>query len=122
MTDITEDTPTFMPSKGQILEAFGEALGITQPQPPPPQYPDPDFTLELCDDCSHSFRCYGLVCRMKLCNRCYKRRTCVLCSNFIRFYGNNPAPLRKRGRCCDTCNSEKVIPERLRLALGGNPN
>jgi len=32
---------------------------------------------------------------------------------------NNPAPLKQEGECCDKCNYEKVIPERIRRALEG---
>ncbi len=51
---------------------------------------------------------------------------CVLCDDVIRtapFHGNNPEPLMKNsynpesaneGRCCDECNSTKVIPARMR--------
>ena len=28
-------------------------------------------------------------------------------------YGNNPFPLKKKGKCCDECNSTKVIPARI---------
>jgi len=43
---------------------------------------------------------------------------CCLCHKNIEIEGtwkegNNAAPLKK-GRCCDTCNMTKVIPERLR--------
>ncbi len=41
------------------------------------------------------------------------KNTCVLCGKQIRGYGNNAEPL-KRGRCCDICNKEKVIPARLK--------
>ena len=31
-------------------------------------------------------------------------------------YGNNPEPLAsKPKRCCDKCNREKVIPERIKI-------
>jgi hypothetical protein len=73
--------------------------------------------LELCDDCDKEFRYYGLVCNMKLCDKCYKRHLCVLCGDFFKYWGNNPAPLRKRGRCCDRCNKDKVIPERFKRRI-----
>ena len=40
---------------------------------------------------------------------------CVLCKEHFSGtpYGNNAAPLRKRGKCCDKCNHNKVIPARL---------
>lgn len=39
--------------------------------------------------------------------------TCILCEEQYTGYGNNPAPLSKVGRCCDKCNSTRVIPARL---------
>ena len=28
-------------------------------------------------------------------------------------FGNNPAPLKTTGQCCDSCNISKVIPIRM---------
>ena len=39
---------------------------------------------------------------------------CCLCGKIIKDYGNNAWPLKKNGKCCDVCNIEKVIPERLK--------
>ena len=41
---------------------------------------------------------------------------CCLCGMPIEGWGNNPAPIRERGRCCDDCNSNIIIPLRI-LAL-----
>lgn len=41
--------------------------------------------------------------------------TCVLCGEKIEGHGNNPAPLKDSGKCCDKCNITKVIPARLKL-------
>lgn len=41
---------------------------------------------------------------------------CVLCEGQYKNYGHNPAPLKDKGRCCDSCNSQKVIPVRLNNA------
>ena len=38
---------------------------------------------------------------------------CILCKKACRGYGNNPDPVIKNGRCCDVCNSTKVIPARM---------
>ena len=40
------------------------------------------------------------------------RKTCCLCGGEFEGYGNNPAPLKDSGECCDRCNAEKVIPAR----------
>jgi hypothetical protein len=37
---------------------------------------------------------------------------CCLCQNEFVGFGNNPAPL-EGDKCCDNCNSEKVIPARM---------
>ena len=42
-----------------------------------------------------------------------KEFICCICNAKIRGeYGNDPAPLRG-SKCCDTCNSQIVIPVRL---------
>jgi hypothetical protein len=38
---------------------------------------------------------------------------CVLCNSYNEGYGNNPEPCADAGRCCDNCNSNKVIPQRM---------
>ena len=42
---------------------------------------------------------------------------CCLCGKKIKGHGNNAWPLKKEGRCCNTCNTEKVIPERIKQSL-----
>lgn len=41
---------------------------------------------------------------------------CCLCGEMITGeWGNNPAPIASpMNKCCDKCNMEKVIPERLK--------
>ena len=51
----------------------------------------------------------------------YKRQKCCICNTYFVGYGNNPAPVKHSGRCCDSCNTGKVIPARLiRHSLGLN--
>jgi hypothetical protein len=38
---------------------------------------------------------------------------CVFCSIDCGEFGNNPAPLTNKHRCCDDCNRGCVIPYRL---------
>lgn len=38
---------------------------------------------------------------------------CCICGRLFTGYGNNPAPVKKAGRCCDECNDYVVIPARL---------
>lgn len=45
------------------------------------------------------------------------KKTCCLCGGEFGGYGNNPAPLKDSGECCDQCNAEKVIPARLEAVL-----
>lgn len=42
-----------------------------------------------------------------------KYMKCCICGRIFKGYGNNPAPVKKHGRCCDDCNSSKVIPARM---------
>jgi len=37
---------------------------------------------------------------------------CSLCGEEFNGWGNNPAPLKAKGQCCDDCNATKVIPAR----------
>ena len=40
---------------------------------------------------------------------------CCFCGEVIEGFGNNPEPLKTYpNRCCDKCNNEVVIPERIR--------
>ena len=53
---------------------------------------------------------------------------CVLCKQmFIGGYGNNPEPVVNiykpetfNARCCDACNTNQVIPARLKIAMECN--
>ena len=38
---------------------------------------------------------------------------CCICGKKFKGYGNNPYPVKKYGTCCDQCNMEVVIPERV---------
>lgn len=42
---------------------------------------------------------------------------CCLCDNEIKGRGNNSWPFRKKSRCCNDCNYNKVIPARLKLII-----
>jgi len=49
-----------------------------------------------------------------------KHHTCCLCGVEFDGWGNNPEPLMlyEDGRCCDDCNIDKVISERMRRITG----
>jgi DNA-directed RNA polymerase subunit RPC12/RpoP len=38
---------------------------------------------------------------------------CVFCSKKFTGYGNRPWPVKKKGFCCDECNFNLVLPERM---------
>lgn len=43
---------------------------------------------------------------------------CVICNEeILDEWGHNPAPVKEKGRCCDTCNFTVVIPERIKLSI-----
>ena len=44
---------------------------------------------------------------------------CCICGEKLEGYGNNPAPLAEKGRCCDRCNLEKVLPARMKAVRDG---
>ena len=39
--------------------------------------------------------------------------TCVICGKEFKGYGNNVAPIKKAGVCCNRCNIKYVIPMRI---------
>jgi hypothetical protein len=39
--------------------------------------------------------------------------TCCICGEDFEGHGNNPAPYRESGKCCDACNRKFVVPARL---------
>jgi len=45
--------------------------------------------------------------------------TCCICGKEAEGWGNNPAPVRDEGRCCDECNIKKVVPARIAGLEGG---
>ena len=48
---------------------------------------------------------------------------CCICDKLImNSYGNNPWPVKDTGKCCDTCNSDKVIPSRIAWYTSGQKN
>lgn len=45
---------------------------------------------------------------------------CIICNRFFNGDGHNPDPVKKEGRCCNSCNAIHVIPLRLsRFTLEG---
>jgi hypothetical protein len=43
---------------------------------------------------------------------------CVLCKHHFTGYGNNPDPLAMgKGECCDACNTNQVIPARIKMMV-----
>jgi DNA-directed RNA polymerase subunit RPC12/RpoP len=43
------------------------------------------------------------------------KKKCVICGKEFSGYGNNPWPVKSRGKCCDECNLNIVIPARLKM-------
>lgn len=52
-----------------------------------------------------------------------KNYTCCICKRKFSDYGNNPQPISQnpKDRCCDACNKEVVIVERLMRHVAGLP-
>jgi len=42
------------------------------------------------------------------------RTRCCICKEMFSGYGNNPFPIKNKGRCCDNCDETIVIPKRIR--------
>lgn len=45
------------------------------------------------------------------------RFRCCICKKEFNGYGNNPWPLKEKGKCCNSCNKD-VILARLALMIG----
>ena len=45
---------------------------------------------------------------------------CCICGKVHTGYGNDPWPIVRddKARCCDDCNNNRVIPERINLVMG----
>jgi len=43
-------------------------------------------------------------------------KLCVLCSEYFEEHGHDAMPIR-HGRCCNRCNSTRVIPARLKQQM-----
>jgi len=41
------------------------------------------------------------------------KELCVICKKKLVGWGNNPYPIKEDGKCCDDCNTYKVIPARM---------
>ena len=42
-------------------------------------------------------------------------KTCCICKNKFKGWGNNPWPVKDKGVCCDQCNWLYVISARLSI-------
>jgi len=40
-------------------------------------------------------------------------KVCCICGKQFKEWGNNPAPIKQEGECCDNCNWTYVVPARL---------
>lgn len=50
-------------------------------------------------------------------NLAMNQKICCICGEPFEGYGNNPAPVKQDGLCCDTCNRHFVIPARIQLYM-----
>ena len=44
------------------------------------------------------------------------KKKCCFCGEEFEGIGNNPAPVKATGSCCNTCNYKVVIPAKLKAA------
>lgn len=42
-----------------------------------------------------------------------EKKICCICKKKFEGWGNNPAPVKEKGVCCDSCNMTYVITARL---------
>jgi len=48
-----------------------------------------------------------------------KKKVCCICGKEYEGFGNNPAPYKNKGRCCDKCDRDYVLPSRMYLTILG---
>lgn len=46
-----------------------------------------------------------------------EKKICCICGKEFTGWGNSPYPIKQRGRCCDECNANMVVPARILLTL-----
>lgn len=46
-------------------------------------------------------------------------KVCCICGKEFKGWGNNPWPVKEDGECCNSCNSQKVIPARIAIHMKG---
>ena len=46
-----------------------------------------------------------------------EEQKCCICGEKFVGFGNNPWPIKEKGRCCDNCDDTKVIPARIIQAI-----
>lgn len=109
--------------KGNRLDSyyFGRALGeifnyninfYKKDDGPAPEEQENDNPFDQSFD---SFDAYGDKVESLL--REAKEEVCCICGEPLKGYGNNPAPYKESGKCCDACNRKFVIPARLQANL-----
>lgn len=45
---------------------------------------------------------------------------CCICKKEIKGYGNNPFPLKNKGRCCNDCNSFVILARLSSYGIRGD--
>lgn len=48
-----------------------------------------------------------------------EKKVCCICGKEFKGWGNNPWPVKEDGECCNSCNSQKVIPARIAIHMKG---
>jgi len=48
------------------------------------------------------------------------KNVCVICKKKFMGKGNNPYPIKKKGKCCDECNLKEVVPTRINIMKRAN--
>lgn len=43
-----------------------------------------------------------------------KTKVCCICSKQFTEYGNDPWPVKDEGQCCNACNWNIVLPQRIK--------
>jgi hypothetical protein len=72
-----------------------------------------DITTEITTAIAETQMMSDPIVRQAMPDHMLPRFKCCLCKKKSVGFGNNPAPIKNKGQCCDSCNMRKVIPARF---------
>jgi len=101
-----EDTDMlFMPINSEVEEAEEQEDPLYEDDFDAVEYPDIRLDDDVFNQEFESRNVFGEAVE--------KTFICCICGEESIGFGNNPAPYKEKGKCCDSCNIKFVIPARI---------